>query len=206
MAKIVSVNEFILHPKEFNGRRVVTFKDIDLVHGRAEGTARYRFRDNKKHFIEGEDYFVVDPQTLENAKMGEIRPSGIESVNVRGTTLITETGYLMLVKSFTDDLAWSVQRELVNNYFKIRQKKAEPLKPNRREVVDIPRNPQFQTVFTDIEKLLAAVEVTVKNVNCYTSKEDAEIRIKVAEGIAFRLLEKVSELTRIRCMLIPEPY
>ena len=26
--------------------------------------------------------------------------------------LITETGYLMLVKSFTDDLAWSVQREL----------------------------------------------------------------------------------------------
>ncbi len=28
-------------------------------------------------------------------------------------TLITETGYLMLVKSFTDDLAWKVQRELV---------------------------------------------------------------------------------------------
>lgn len=28
-------------------------------------------------------------------------------------TLMTETGYLMLVKSFTDDLAWKVQRELV---------------------------------------------------------------------------------------------
>lgn len=52
MAKLVSVNHFIINPKEYNGRRVVTFKDIDLVHGRADGTARYRFRDNKKHFIE----------------------------------------------------------------------------------------------------------------------------------------------------------
>lgn len=33
-------------------------------------------------------------------------------------TLITESGYLMLVKSFTDDLAWKVQRELVNFYFR----------------------------------------------------------------------------------------
>lgn len=35
--------------------------------------------------------------------------------------LITESGYLMLVKSFTDDLAWKVQRELVNSYFKLRE-------------------------------------------------------------------------------------
>ncbi|OSM07623.1 hypothetical protein MAIT1_05002 [Magnetofaba australis IT-1] len=31
--------------------------------------------------------------------------------------LLTQSGYLMLVKSFTDDLAWRVQRELVNRYF-----------------------------------------------------------------------------------------
>ena len=35
-------------------------------------------------------------------------------------TLITESGYLMLVKSFTDDKAWEVQRSLVDNYFKVR--------------------------------------------------------------------------------------
>lgn len=33
-------------------------------------------------------------------------------------TLITESGYLMLVKSFTEDLAWEVQQKLVNSYFK----------------------------------------------------------------------------------------
>ncbi len=33
-------------------------------------------------------------------------------------TLITESGYYMLVKSFTDDLSWDVQRQLVNTYFR----------------------------------------------------------------------------------------
>ena len=41
-------------------------------------------------------------------------------INNHGTTLITESGYLMLVKSFTDDLAWKVQRELVNTYFRVK--------------------------------------------------------------------------------------
>ena len=40
---------------------------------------------------------------------------GITAPN--GLTLITESGYLMLVKSFTDDLAWDVQRQLVKRYF-----------------------------------------------------------------------------------------
>jgi hypothetical protein len=38
--------------------------------------------------------------------------------------VVTESGYLMLVKSFTDDLAWDVQRQLVNTYFKVEKKKA----------------------------------------------------------------------------------
>lgn len=41
---------------------------------------------------------------------------GITAPN--GLVLMTEQGYLMLVKSFTDDLAWEVQRQLVNTYFK----------------------------------------------------------------------------------------
>ena len=40
-------------------------------------------------------------------------------------TLLTESGYLMLVKSFTDDLAWEVQRELVKTYFN----KKKPMSP-----------------------------------------------------------------------------
>lgn len=106
--KIVSVNDQNIAVKEYKGRRVVTFKDIDAVHERAEGTARKRFNDNKKHFIEGEDYFVRKTDEAQT-EYGITAPNGL--------ILITESGYLMLVKSFTDDLAWDVQRQLVKKYF-----------------------------------------------------------------------------------------
>lgn len=111
----ISINEKQLPIKEYNGQRVVTFKDIDAVHGKANGTARKRFNENKKHFVSGVDYFV--------RKTDEARKEfGITAPN--GVTVLTESGYLMLAKSFTDDLAWKVQRGLVNNYF--RAKSPEP--------------------------------------------------------------------------------
>ncbi|GAA0107329.1 ORF6C domain-containing protein [Clostridium tertium] len=113
--QIVKINNADLLVKEINGQRVVTFKDIDMLHERVEGTAKRNFSDNKKHFIENEDYFFVKPADVQKY---EIRTS---EINNRGTYLITESGYLMLVKSLQDDLAWKVQRELVNNYFRAKQ-------------------------------------------------------------------------------------
>lgn len=112
----VSINKNDIAVKEYQGKRVVTLKDIDLCHNRPDGTARRNFNQNKQHFIEGTDYFVVKPSDIQ---MDEFRTS---EINNRGTTLITESGYLMLVKSFTDDLAWDVQRQLVNTYFRVQNK------------------------------------------------------------------------------------
>jgi hypothetical protein len=101
--------------KEYEGQRVVTFKDIDFVHQRPEGTAKKRFNNNQKHFVIDEDYYKIS--------WSEIRTMGIETKSnyPNGLILIKESGYLMLVKSFTDDLAWKVQRELVNNYFRLKE-------------------------------------------------------------------------------------
>ena len=121
MNKLVHIGNSDICIKEYKGKRVVTFKDIDMVHGRPDGTARHRFAENRERFIENEDYFIVTPQTLENTELDEKRPVGIETASPRGTALITEQGYLMLVKSFTDDLAWDVQRQLVNGYFKTKE-------------------------------------------------------------------------------------
>lgn len=97
--------------KEYKGQRVVTFKDIDTVHGRPNGTARRNFNRNKVHFIEGEDFYKIQPN--------EIRTVGIKSNN--GGLVLTESGYLMLAKSFTDKVAWDVQRALVKSYFRAKQ-------------------------------------------------------------------------------------
>ncbi len=97
--------------KEYKGQRVVTFKDIDTVHGRPDGTAHRNFNRNKEHFIEGEDFYKIQPN--------EIRTVGIKSNN--GGLVLTESGYLMLAKSFTDKVAWDVQRALVKSYFRAKQ-------------------------------------------------------------------------------------
>lgn len=108
----VAINEHELQIKVCEGNRVVTFKDIDSVHNRPAGTARKRFNDNKKHFIEGEDYY--------NIKASD-KPTPDFEIPNRGLTVLTESGYLMIVKSFHDDLSWQVQRQLVNAYFKARR-------------------------------------------------------------------------------------
>lgn len=113
--QIVKINNTDLSVKEFKQQRVVTFKDIDMLHERVEGTAKRNFNENKKHLIKDVDYFFVKPADVQKY---EIRTS---EINNRGTYLITESGYLMLVKSLQDDLAWKVQRELVNNYFRIKE-------------------------------------------------------------------------------------
>lgn len=100
--QIVKINNTDLSVKEFKKLRVVTFKDIDMLHERVEGTAKRNFNENKKHLIENVDYFLVKPADVQKY---EIRTS---EINNRGTYLITESGYLMLVKSLQDDLAWRV--------------------------------------------------------------------------------------------------
>lgn len=109
--------------KEYSNQRVVTFKDIDTVHGRPDGTARKRFNDNKRHFVAGEDYFKTKCSEV-RPFFGQTPPNGFNPE--ADIVLLTESGYLMLVKSFTDDLAWHVQRELVNSYFK-REKRQHTL-------------------------------------------------------------------------------
>ena len=119
MNELIHIGNSDISIKEYSGQRVVTFKDIDLVHGRPDGTARATFNRNKERFILGEDYFVCETHEAKEL-YGIAAPNGI--------ALITEQGYLMLVKTFSDDLSWKVQRQLVNGYFRVR-KLANDLSP-----------------------------------------------------------------------------
>lgn len=110
----ITINHIPLQVKEYNGQRVVTFKDIDSVHQRPNGTAGRNFRTNRKHFIEGEDFYKITPDEFRRTI------GNMDSRQSNDVTLLTESGYLMLVKSFTDELAWSVQRQLVNSYFRLK--------------------------------------------------------------------------------------
>lgn len=112
-------NEVEIPYLTYNGQAVLTFALIDKVHNRVEGTAKRNFASNRQRFISGEDYFyITDSQGLD-----EFRTSypGILKDATTAITLITESGYLMLVKSFTDDLSWQIQRQLVKLYFRVKE-------------------------------------------------------------------------------------
>lgn len=110
----VDVRGVTLTVIERNGQRVVTLAMMDAVHQRPEGTARRTFNTHRERLIEGEDFITLE-QANEIRTVGLARADGSTPASV---TLLTESGYSMLVKSFTDDLAWEVQRKLVNNYFR----------------------------------------------------------------------------------------
>lgn len=143
MNEVITIENTEMQIREYDGQRVVTFKDIDKVHQRPKGTAKRNFTRNKKHFIENEDYFVVTREDVgtnfvPTYGFNEKAPSGI---------LITETGYLMLVKSLRDDLSWDVQRQLVKAYFKVKQeipeRKTYPLLVEDRWLAEMEPNFEY---------------------------------------------------------------
>jgi len=97
----------------WNKQTVITLAMIDEAHNRPNGTASRNFQKNRQYFIEGEDYFHLTHNEM--ALLNENRRVNKSS---QGVIVFTLAGYMMLAKSLTDALAWQVQRELVNGYFK----------------------------------------------------------------------------------------
>lgn len=140
----IEIQGTALQIKEYKGHRVVTFKDIDAVHQRPEGTASRNFRNNRKHFVSGVDFYKITPDEFRRAI------GGMDLRQQNDVTLITESGYLMLVKSFTDDLAWKVQRELVDTYFRAR---AEP----QQETVTVTVTEANPDIYLEAARILSNV-------------------------------------------------
>lgn len=110
----VEINGQNLPVREYEGTRVVTFDDVATVHQTEAKRIRDNFNNNRKHFTEGTDYFLIKGK---KANLNFRQASKFTTqLNV-----FTESGYLMLVKSLTDDLSWQVQKLLVNNYFKVQE-------------------------------------------------------------------------------------
>lgn len=146
---VIVINGTELAVKEFNGERVVTFKDIDTLHERPDGTAKRNFASNKQYFIENEDYFVAKSSDFLKY---EIRT--LENKSNRGTVLITKSGYLMLIKSFRDDLSWRLQRELVRGYFELLEQKKQEAQPKSQSEIILLLAQQN----VDMERKLTAIE------------------------------------------------
>ena len=71
------------------------------------------FREHHKKLIKDQEYFRVSA----NEQIDELRRFDSGPRRGKPIILLSRDGYLLLVKSFNDDLAWQIQRELVKGYF-----------------------------------------------------------------------------------------
>ena len=121
---------------------VITAKMIADVHGKEIKVINQQFKRNKIHFVENVDFFIVNKQLVTNCDQSNLSKSqiAIQELFIQNPSsevyLFTESGYLMLTKTFRDKTSWEVQRMLVNNYFKFKEvvKKVES-EPTAEDVV-----------------------------------------------------------------------
>lgn len=107
----ITVVDLTIPVIEFNSERVLTLWDIDRLHRAPQNTTYNIFIQNKNKLLQNKHYFTVFPSDHAFAinYPNPIPPSGL--------ILVTQRGYSMLVKAFTDDFSWQVQEQLADAYF-----------------------------------------------------------------------------------------
>lgn len=119
---VINGNELIV--KEYEGQRVVTLWDIARLHNVDVKVIRNNFDNNKKYLIENEDYILLSKEDDFARNLITSKEIDYHKINaVKNIPLFTESGYLMMVKPMTGNLAWSVQRQLVKTYFAMKEVK-----------------------------------------------------------------------------------
>jgi hypothetical protein len=115
MNKLITIDGKQIETKEYQGQRVVTTWDIAEVHERDAKRINEQFNRNINKLIAGVDYFILSREEF----IRSLPATALSKFsNNNEIPLFTESGYLMLVKTFRDDLSWKIQRLLIENYFR----------------------------------------------------------------------------------------
>lgn len=138
MTDLMTIQGVQVQRIEYHEQPVVTLRMVDRLHQRPMDTAKQAFKHHKERFIKDEDYFVVPWEEWSKFRGENYTPSE-KSKNHNQMIFLTKTGYLMVVKTFTDDRAWRVQRELVNTYFAARKMIEVQQQPPAPEQIDSAR-------------------------------------------------------------------
>lgn len=144
MNEVITIENTEMQIREYDGQRVVTFDDICAVHKCERKRLTKHFERKRKHFLKDEDYYELTRKELNDLTSPNSKIIGNPMIKAY---LFTESGYLMIIKCLDDDLAWKVQRQLVNSYFKVKQeipeRKTYPLLVEDRWLAEMEPNFEY---------------------------------------------------------------
>ena len=144
----ILINGIEIETKEYKGQRVITSYDVAKLHEREVNDVTKNFNNNRDKFILNEDYFLINKNDISERKISvqEFIPN-----NVKEIPIFTERGYLMLVKSFTDDLSWKIQRMLVKSYFIVTTGQIQPKQLTKIEALKMALETELENERLKIE-------------------------------------------------------
>lgn len=199
MGELVKVLDREVERLEYRGAVVLTLRQVDELHARPEGTARKCFNRHKEKLMYGVDYFAVP---CEEWRELVVHLMDDQKGGHKGRVyFLTETGYLMVTKPFTDDRAWQVQRLLVNTYFKARtgapqdqgvaaalraiEARLGALERPTRPAPQLPGEQSVEALIWEMPPLYHRLYAYLKRRAGRTGSMTTTLR-QLAEGIAFR--------------------
>lgn len=109
MGAVIVIDGIGIPVREYEGQRVLTLRNIDVVHKRSGGTAGRYFSQNKTRFREKKDFFLIKDEKL----------LSVEKV-------FTLSGYEILTKCYlASERDMNVQREVIETYFIVAEESVE---------------------------------------------------------------------------------
>ncbi len=195
MQEIVKIENKNLVVKEYNNQRVVTLWDIAELHDRTASEVGQQFKRNNRYLIENVDYYLISKEKISESQI--VIQNKVPN-NVKNISIFTESGYLMLVKSFNDEMSWKIQRILINSYFKLKDLYQEFKVPKTfKEALILAVEQQERIELLEIEnskkeEILIEQKPKVDYYNVVTNTNKSISIGEVAKLINFKSLENKS--------------
>lgn len=192
---------------EYKGQRMLTTKQIAEAYGTGVGTIQYNFRYNKKKYEKGKHYVEIVGDELK--KMKSTSEIHLSLKQVKHLYLWTEKGALLHAKSINTDKAWEVYENLVDFYFRVKEKDKDLQNPEKKAVVPV-------TVKTEkVPEPIETKEPKMKSIPVYSMNQlkfakktvvDIPVNKEALELIAEmrKYLTGMEALLDIYCMFVPK--
>lgn len=125
---------------EMQGQRVLTTRQIAEMYGTKEEKIRWNFNYNRKKYIEGKHYILVQGEELKQLKRECENQTLFKQA--KSVCFWTEKGALLHAKSINTDKAWEVYDYLVDFYFRVNdgelRQQVKDIVPVKQTVEQVP--------------------------------------------------------------------
>ena len=173
-SNLITIADKEIELKEYNGERIVTAWDIAELHERDVREVTQNFKNVNDKMILDEDYFVIPKEHISESK---ILIQNFIPNNVKEIILFTESGYLLLTKTFTDERSWNIQRQLVKSYFKLKELK-EKVESGEIEIKKV--NSEKSSNNNQLEQLKSIENI----ITAYKNAESRPEKLMIIEMVA----------------------